>query len=125
VRARPALALVLLSAGLLAGAACSSSDADTPTTGPAIYKEFCQTCHGRTGGGFVGPSLVDIAARYPDVADQVSVVARGQAQMPGFASILSTRQIEKVVEYTRTEFSTSPTTTTGPTVGPTLPSDTG
>ena len=108
------------------GAACSSSSesADAPTTGPAIYREVCATCHGRTGGGGVGPSLVDVASRYPDVAKQVALVTNGATRMPAFGQRLSARQIDRVVAYTREAFSTAPSTTTtsGPLVGPSTPS---
>jgi mono/diheme cytochrome c family protein len=110
---------------MFVGVACSStSDDAAPTTGPAIYREVCATCHGREGGGFVGPSLVDVAARYPDIADEIALVTNGSGQMPAFGTRLSDAQIATVVAYTREEFSSAPATTTtsgGPPVGPPTP----
>jgi len=98
------------------GASCGGSDEadDGPTTGSAIYREVCATCHGRTGQGFVGPSLYDVAARYPDPADQIAVVTNGRGQMPSFADQLTPEQIATVVDYTRTHFTTTSSTAFGP-----------
>jgi mono/diheme cytochrome c family protein len=117
---RAALVTVLVAVLAVAGCGGGGDDETTLRTGRQIYVALCQTCHGRSGGGFVGPSLVDVAEQYPDVDDQIAVVTNGQAAMPGFSSQLSAAQIEKVVEYTRSEFSTAPATTTT-VAGPTLP----
>lgn len=120
-------AIGLCAAAALLGAACSGSEEESvPRTGPAIYKATCQTCHGRQGEGFVGPSLVDAAARYPDVADEVAIVTNGNGQMPAFGGRLTTAQIATVVDYTRLAFTSVPNTssTTAPFVGPTIPTTT-
>jgi mono/diheme cytochrome c family protein len=116
--------VVAVALAMLVGVACSStSDESAPTTGPAIYREVCATCHGREGGGFVGPSLVDVAVRYPDIAAEIALVTNGSGQMPAFGTRLSDEQIATVVAYTREEFSSASTTTTssGPPVGPPTP----
>jgi mono/diheme cytochrome c family protein len=77
-----------------------------PKTGPAIYSTYCATCHGTQGQGVVGPSLVDMAEKYPNVADQVALVTSGKGQMPAWGGRLTTEQIQTVVDYTRTEFAT-------------------
>lgn len=121
-RATPILSIVLV---MVVVTACSGSDeASEPTTGAGIYRAVCATCHGRDGNGFVGPSLHDIAVRYPDVETQVALVAGGRGQMPGFANDLSARQVRAVVDYTRTRFASTSTSTTV-FVGPTLPSGSG
>jgi mono/diheme cytochrome c family protein len=115
----------VIAPAMFLGAACSSTgeQAETPTTGPAIYREVCATCHGRNGGGFVGPSLIDVADTYPDMADELALVTNGSGQMPAFGERLSDAQIATVVAYTREEFSSAPaaTTSTGPPVGPLTP----
>jgi mono/diheme cytochrome c family protein len=79
-----------------------------PKTGPAIYKTFCATCHGQSGQGFVGPSLVDSAVKYPDVASEIAVVTNGRGEMPAWSGRLTPEQIATVVDYTRAEFATAP-----------------
>lgn len=122
VRIAPLSVLVVALAALgIAGGCSGGSDESEPRTGREIYVAVCQTCHGRTGGGFVGPSLVDVAERYPDITDEIAVVTNGKGQMPAFGTRLSAEQIETVVTYTRAEFSTAPTTSTtlvGPTLAP-------
>jgi mono/diheme cytochrome c family protein len=126
---RPAIATLILAVGglgILAAACSGGGDGGTaePRTGPQIYRAICATCHGRDGAGFVGPSLYDVATKYPDVADQVAIVTNGRAQMPGFAGRLSPDQINRVVEYTRAEFVTQRGTPTTVAIGPTLPTTT-
>ena len=71
--------------------------------GRAVYAEHCASCHGRSGGGGLGPRLNDGAAvaAYPDIDDQVEVVADGKGTMPSFAGRLTDRQIGAVTRYTR------------------------
>ena len=73
--------------------------------GAELYSSRCAGCHGATGGGGIGPKLSDgaVVEAYPDIADEIEVVAEGKGQMPSFeARGLSPREIEQVVEYTRT-----------------------
>ena len=79
-----------------------ASEAAAGPDGAAIYARRCATCHGGDGGGGVGPSLVDVAAKYPDVAAQIAVVADGRGQMPSFSRQLTSDEIAAVVEFTRT-----------------------
>ena len=113
--------LVLAVLTVAVGAACSGSTdqaEEAPRTGAAIYQAVCATCHGKSGQGFVGPSLYDVATRYPDRAEQIALVTTGRAQMPAFGGQLTPEQINAVVDYTRTRFTTTPTT---PVIGPARP----
>lgn len=116
--------MVASAAVLLLACGGGSDEAYTPPkTGAAIYEASCATCHGSSGQGFVGPSLVDTAAKYPDVADEIAVVTNGRGEMPAWGGRFTTKQIATVVEYTRTEFATATSTTTNPdTAGPPAPS---
>ena len=105
-------------AALVVSACGDSSESSAPRTGRAIYVESCQTCHGRSGEGFVGPSLIDSAARYPDEADEVAIVTNGIGEMPGWGGRLTTAQIATVVGYIRGAFTS--TSTTEPFEGPQL-----
>ena len=114
----PALVLAALVVSACGGSSGDSNESSAPRTGREIYVESCQTCHGRSGEGFVGPSLIDAAARYPDVADEIAIVTNGIGEMPAWGGRLTTAQIATVVEYTRRKFTTLPTTV--PFVGPTI-----
>lgn len=92
-------------AALALTAACGGGGSSAaPTSGAAIYRANCATCHGAAGQGFVGPALAGVVAtKYPDVADQIAVVTNGRGAMPGFGSRLSAEQIRSVVDHTRTK----------------------
>lgn len=115
-RGRPAAAVAALVAvvGLLAGAC---SDADSPgvpgeeagtadpvlVTGRDVYQRSCASCHGASGGGGAGPALDGgrMVEAYPDLADQVDVIANGRGAMPAFGERLSAEEVEAVARYTR------------------------
>jgi mono/diheme cytochrome c family protein len=101
--------------------ACGSSQQayHPPTTGPAIYRADCATCHGAHGEGFEGPTLRGVAQRYPNENDQIALVSNGRGQMPSWAGQLTPAQIQAVVDYTRTAFDNTPATQ--PPVGPPRP----
>lgn len=71
--------------------------------GATIYADDCAACHGADGGGGVGPALAEgaVVAAFPEVADQVVVVAEGRGGMPSFGDRLTPEQITAVVDYTR------------------------
>lgn len=96
-------ATVLVAASTAACGGGGGGD-DRPTTGAGIYRQYCLTCHGADGQGGVGPALAGrMIAKYPDIADQINVVANGTGRMPAFRGNLSTSEIRKVVEYERNE----------------------
>ncbi len=70
----------------------------------AIFAARCAGCHGSDGSGGSGPKLAGrVTERYPDIEDEIAVVAKGQGGMPGFTASLGAAEIRAVVEYTRTE----------------------
>jgi mono/diheme cytochrome c family protein len=73
------------------------------TTGAALFSANCARCHGSEGGGGIGPQLSDgkVVAAFPNVADEVEFVTRGQDGMPAFGGQLTAAQIDQVVDYTR------------------------
>ncbi len=102
----------LASLGLLAVVLAGCSAAPTPevTTGDAVleqgrdvYIRQCASCHGSDGTGGRGTKFTDgaIVAAYPEVADQVAVVAEGKGSMPAFGGRLEEGELEAVVRYTR------------------------
>lgn len=97
--------------GVTAGASCSSDQGPTPAApaddatlvlGQSVYAEQCARCHGSAGRGGSGPRLAgEVVAAYPDVEDEIALVAGGRRGMPAFGGELSDEEIEAVVRYTR------------------------
>jgi cytochrome c oxidase subunit II len=90
-------------------AACSSEETPAAPSDPVlaegqqIYNSQCAGCHGRGGGGGFGVKLSDgvVAEAYPDLEDQIAVIAEGRGSMPGFDARLTAEQLEAVALYTR------------------------
>jgi len=83
---------------------CGGGGESKPTTGVGIYKAYCATCHGVGGQGGVGPALAGVVAdKYPNIDDQIAVVANGKGAMPAWSGRLTPQEIRKVVVYERTE----------------------
>jgi mono/diheme cytochrome c family protein len=97
-------AAVALLGAILAG--CGSGDSGRPSaSGATLYASNCARCHGvEGGGGGVGPSLVDVAATFPDIDNQITFVSNGGGGMPRFGDLLSDADIREVVTYTRAAF---------------------
>lgn len=97
VRNQVVLAVVFAVAGTV-GFAQSSGD--------AIYKANCQSCHGSSGTPNAGMAkMMDIkaAADYKDSeADQIAAVKNGKNKMKPFAGKLTDDQIKAAVDYFRT-----------------------
>jgi len=81
-----------------------SAAAQAVSPGAAIFASNCAKCHGADGAGLIGPQLAGtVVEKYPDVADQIALVTTGRKGMPSFNGVLSDKQIQEVVEYTRTD----------------------
>jgi mono/diheme cytochrome c family protein len=100
------IAALVATSGVVA-TACgggSSNQVTQPTTGPAIYKAYCLTCHGAKGQGFVGPRLAGLMeTKYPNIDDQIALVTNGKGTMPAWGGRLTAGQIRRVVEFERTK----------------------
>lgn len=72
-------------------------------TGREIYIRRCASCHGAGGTGGRGPAFADgsVVDEYPEIEDQIDVVANGRGAMPAFADVLERDEIVAVVRYTR------------------------
>ncbi len=106
--------IFLTAAIALGGAACSPGSPDAPTgpdgavdpvleAGRTVYENECARCHGADGGGGFGPKLSDgaVVVAYPDIADQIDLIANGRNGMPAYAARLDPEEIEAVTRYTR------------------------
>lgn len=70
------------------------------STGAEIWAAKCQGCHGASGGGGTGPSIVAEASR--PVEELAKVVRDGHDKMPAFKDQLSDEQITRVAEHVKT-----------------------
>ena len=90
-------------------AACSSPSSpaapiDDPVLaeGQKIYTQNCASCHGASGGGGYGKKLAGVVAtNYPNIDDQIALIANGKGGMPAFGKKLSPEQLTAVARYTR------------------------
>lgn len=102
-----ALALVVLAVAM-GVTACSSTETPAAPTDPVLaegqqlYLANCASCHGRGGGGGLGPKLAGVVAtRYPNIDDQKALILNGRGSMPAFKTRFTPEQLEAVTRYTR------------------------
>ncbi|HEY6531766.1 MAG TPA: cytochrome c [Acidimicrobiales bacterium] len=88
--------------------ACGGESAPATPTDPVlaqgqqIYNSKCASCHGKGGNGGIGPKLAGVVAnKYPDIADQESVIAKGKGGMQAFDDDLTAEEITAVARYER------------------------
>ena len=109
--------MVVLTLVLVAVMAGCSGDAESGTArrgeastrggdldlGERVFARNCASCHGRDGGGGVGPKLANgrVAERYPDPSDHRAIVVNGRGVMPPWGDMLSDQEIDAVVRYER------------------------
>lgn len=74
-----------------------------PDEAADLYIRNCGTCHGDEGQGNIGPQLAGgtVVERYPDIDDQIAVIADGRNAMPPFGQALSDAEIRAIAEHTR------------------------
>ena len=109
------LLLIAVIASISAAGACAADDVpEVPVAadgsvdpalvdGRRIYIDRCANCHGNDGGGGRGTKLSDgrMITQYPNVDDQVEIIADGVRSMPAFVEVLDAEEIAAVVRYTR------------------------
>jgi mono/diheme cytochrome c family protein len=90
-------------------AACGGGQSAPPTPtdpvlaqGQQIYNQKCASCHGKGGGGGMGPKLANVVeARYPNIADQIAVISEGRGGMQSFKDQLTEEEMNAVARYER------------------------
>lgn len=108
MRGLTGLVVFAVAGGSVLGA-CAGSPPEVTSEDPVlvegrdIYARNCASCHGTAGDGGVGGQLSggEAAAKYPDIEDQIELVANGRDNMPAYAGRLSAEELEAVVRYTR------------------------
>ena len=87
------------------GNATNAADNSTADPGTAIYNSRCTMCHGRDGDlGMSGAK--DLTKSTLTKEEMVAVVTHGKGGMIGFEKMLSTKEIDEVVDHVRTLHST-------------------
>ena len=80
--------------------ACSSSVAESYSTGEEVYEARCSACHGKDFEGRVGPAL-DAGSQSASMPDSywVQTITKGKGSMP--AQRLTDNEVTMVIEYSR------------------------
>lgn len=73
-------------------------------TGQEVYVATCATCHGDTGLGGRGPTLVGIADKRPDKAFSINLATNGGSNMPAFGEKHTEAEIAAVVDFVYAEW---------------------
>lgn len=78
--------------------------------GEKAYLARCSVCHQPNGKGLppTFPALVDSPMTTGPVADHIAIVKSGKNAMPGFASVLSAKEIAAIVTYERNAWGNVP-----------------
>jgi len=85
------------------GAPATSQPAEAESgddVGATVYRQRCAACHGGSGEGGSGPSMVDVDERLSR-DEHVTVVRDGKGNMPAWQDTLTDEEIEAVVDYER------------------------
>jgi quinoprotein glucose dehydrogenase len=69
-------------------------------SGQAAYTRTCAVCHGPQGEGIQGGNAPPLKAT-GSLADVRNIIARGSAEMPGMASVLSAEEIDAIARYVK------------------------
>jgi polyvinyl alcohol dehydrogenase (cytochrome) len=96
------IAFRLPGSGSGGGSGDEATSADAEASGEDVYQRSCANCHGGSGEGASGPSLVGVDERLSR-ADHLEIVREGRGEMPGWEGDLTPEEIEAVVDYERSE----------------------
>ena len=84
-----------------------STGEDDGVSGADVYQESCAVCHGGSGEGGTGPSLVGVDERLTR-DQQIRIVRDGRGRMPAWDDELTAEEIEAVVDHQRTVLADDP-----------------
>ncbi len=84
-----------------------ASGTDGDASGELVYRQSCASCHGGSGEGGTGPSLVGVDERLTR-DEQIRIVREGRGRMPAWEDELTPEEIEAVVDHQRTVLATDP-----------------
>jgi mono/diheme cytochrome c family protein len=104
VRSRCWLGALVIAMAVEVGACGGGGDKRAQSgSGRDLYAVNCASCHGTSGGGGLGPQLSGgkVVRNFPNVADEITLVKNGRGLMPAGKNLLTKKQIDAVVRYTR------------------------
>jgi mono/diheme cytochrome c family protein len=93
------LALLAIACGNVL--APSPSVFDGAPKGALVYKMHCELCHGANGKLGFNDSK-DLTASVLSRAEMIAQVSNGKGKMMPYKNVLTAKEIEAVVDYTRT-----------------------
>jgi polyvinyl alcohol dehydrogenase (cytochrome) len=77
-----------------------TTEGEAGDPGATVYRQRCAACHGGSGEGATGPSMVDVDDRLTR-DEHITVVREGRGSMPAWDRTLTEEEIEAVVDYER------------------------
>ena len=77
-----------------------TTEGEAGDLGATVYRQRCAACHGGSGEGATGPSMVDVDDRLTR-DEHITVVREGRGSMPAWDRTLTEEEIEAVVDYER------------------------
>lgn len=82
----------------------------SPSNTDKLYQQHCASCHAATRLGGMGPALLPENLKRLRKAKAINVISNGRAatQMPAFAKIITSREIEALVKYVYTPLAQIP-----------------
>jgi mono/diheme cytochrome c family protein len=89
------------------GGPAPTGPGDGDDLGATVYRQSCASCHGGSGEGANGPSMVGVTDRLSR-DEHVTVVRQGRNNMPAWEGTLTDEEIEAVVDYERDVLSQGP-----------------
>ena len=89
------------------GDGSTGEDGGDGVSGADVYQESCAVCHGGSGEGGTGPSLVGVDERLTR-DQQIRIVRDGRGRMPAWDDELTAEEIEAVVDHQRTVLADDP-----------------
>jgi polyvinyl alcohol dehydrogenase (cytochrome) len=84
-----------------------TTEGESGDLGATVYRQRCAACHGGSGEGASGPSMVGVDERLTR-DEHITVVRLGRGSMPAWEGTLTDEEIEAVVDYEREVLADSP-----------------
>lgn len=76
----------------------TTTSASPASEGKTLFEANCSGCHGVSGEGGVGPTLIGIS----EAGNVIVVVTSGRENMPSFQAKLTADQIKAIADYVTT-----------------------